>query len=36
MGDKVAERKDIAHEAESCCNPTIHTFTGEKYLEDPR
>jgi hypothetical protein len=37
MSDKVAERKDIAHEAEICCNPEIHSFTGErKNLGDPR
>lgn len=30
MGDKVDERKAIVQEREICCNPTIHTFTGER------
>ena len=32
MSDKAAERKDIAHETEICCNLATHNFTGERKL----
>jgi hypothetical protein len=37
MSDKVAERKDIAHETEIFYNPATLNFTGERInLDDPR